>query len=116
MQQFFTFYLDELPEGAGFLMYGPEHILFLAAIAFGVIATCIAYRRTRPEKQATFRRIVSCICFALEFGKQVLLLITLPSYPVSQLTLHLCGLGIFVQMVDAFVPRWPSPIGQFIPF
>lgn len=106
MEWFLIFDSNRFPDGTGFAMYGPQHLCFLLAIALAVACTCVAFRRARPEKRALFCRVVACICFALEAAKQLLLLITLPSYPVSQLTLHLCGLGIFVQMVDAFVPRW----------
>ncbi|MDL2293668.1 TIGR02206 family membrane protein [Ruminococcaceae bacterium OttesenSCG-928-D13] len=106
MEWFFVFYHNQFPQGTGFAMYGPEHLCFLLGIAITIVFVCVVYRRATPEKQALLCRVVAGTCFALEAAKQVVLLITLPSYPVSQLTLHLCGLGIFVQMVDAFVPRW----------
>lgn len=106
MEWFFAFYYNDLPEGSGFNLYGPEHLSFLLAIALGAAALCVAYRRTRPEGRPFFCRVVAGLCFTLELGKQVLMLATLSPYPVTQLPLHLCGLGIFIQAADAFIPRW----------
>lgn len=106
MESFLTFYLNELPAGAGFGLYGPEHLLFLVAIAVGIAAACIAYRRTRPGRQPFFRPVVACACVGIELVKQVIMLTTLPAYPISQLPLHLCGLGMFWLLADAFVPKW----------
>lgn len=105
MKWFLAFYINDLPEGAGFRLYGPGHLSFLLIIALGAAAVCLAYKRAKPENQPRFCRVVAGSCFALELGKQILMLVTLPAYPITQLPLHLCGLGIFVQTADAFIPR-----------
>lgn len=92
--------------GSGFSLYGVEHLAFLAGIAIFVGLMCVFYKNANEKAQLKFRRIVACTCFGLEMLKQVVLFIILPSYPISQLPLHLCGLGCFVQMFDAFVTKW----------
>ena len=114
MNWFFTFYYDELPADTGFRLYGFAHLLFLAVIALCVGAVCFAYRRARPEKQPLFRRTVACICLALELGMQIFLLLSLPIYPVTQLPLHLCGLGIFIMAADAFLPRHSQTVREIL--
>ena len=105
MEWFYTYINNELQAGAGFTMFGPAHLAFLLAIAFGVAAACLVYRRARPRMQPAILRSAVWFCLGLELLKQIFIIMAWPSYPLDQLPLHLCGLGIFVQAADAYLPR-----------
>ena len=105
MEWFINYFYDALQAGAGFKLYGPGHLSCLAVIAAGVSAACLAYRRARPPTQRALLRCAVCLCLALELSKQIVIIAAWPSYPVDQLPLHLCSLGIFVQAADVLAPR-----------
>ena len=105
MERFFTQYYNELSASAGFRLYGPGHLLFLLVIALGVAAACRVYRRARPKTQISLLCGAACVCLALELGKQIVIFVAWPYYPLDQLPFHLCSLGIFVQVADVFMPR-----------
>ena len=114
MKWFFVFNANEFPEGSGFALYGPEHLLALLAITLGVIAVSIAYGRVRYDDRLFFRRVTAGFCFMLELFKQSFMFATLPSYPVSQLPLYMCSLGIFIEIADAFAPRWNKTTSEIL--
>jgi hypothetical integral membrane protein (TIGR02206 family) len=105
MKWLFDYFYNELSAGAGFRIFGPGHLAFLFAIALAVSAACAAYRRARPKTQLSILRCAVYVCLALELSKQIVIFMAWPSYPIDQLPLHLCTLGIFVQAADAFMPR-----------
>ena len=104
MGWFLAYYYDDLPEDAGFRLFGAGHLAFLLAITIGTGIVCVAYRRVEPRSQSAIRRVLAAICLALELGKDLLLIATLPSYPIEQLPLHMCGMGVFILVADAFAP------------
>lgn len=114
MKTFFAFYYSDLPNGSGFKMYGFVHFAFFFAIAAGIAITCVAYRRAAPDRRTVYLRVTASLCLFLEIFKNIVMLITLPEYPISQLPLHLCGLGIFIEFVDAFAPRRSVTIDELL--
>ncbi len=102
---FFAYLQEDLPPGSGFAPYSAIHVAFLAGIAAVCVAACLAFRRTSPRRRQLVLRVVATACLALQLGGVAVVLATLPTFPITQLPLHLCGINIYVQFVHAF---WPN--------
>lgn len=90
------FYCSEtIPEGLGFSLFGPGHLLWLLAIALVCAFTCMRYRKADEKKRLRMRRILSGLLIADELLKITVLSAT-GCYTAEYLPLHLCSINIFV--------------------
>lgn len=110
MEYFFTLEQD-LPAGAGFALWGREHLCWLAiGAALGVIL-CLLYRRVGGRGRMALRIAVGCavlLCELLKDGN----LIVQGAFGVYYLPLHLCGLAVFFTVCHCLRPG--ETVGNFL--
>ena len=103
MWQYFWMYRSELPAGVGWQVFDATHFLWLGFMALLCAALCVWYAKTQPPKRLGFKRKLAWVLMALEIGKDLYLLI-IGHFDVSYLPFHMCGLALFVYLVDAYRP------------
>lgn len=85
-------------------LWSPEHIKTLIPAVFCMLALGAVLRFTLGDKDIKVRmipfRIVACMLFALEVGKQALSLYR--GYSLYHLPFHFCSMFIFVPLIMAF--------------
>jgi hypothetical integral membrane protein (TIGR02206 family) len=99
MKYFFT-YEDNIPDGAGFPLYGPAHLLWLL---FLLTAGLLFYRRFGKESRERQQRDTILIAAGLVLleAVRILILCIIGAFSVYELPLHLCGLAGFICLLDA---------------
>lgn len=96
----FSYLLDcneTIPQGLGWSLFSPGHLLWLAAIAAGIALCCRRYRRLDDRGQRRFRGVLSALLLADELLK-VLVLACTGQYTAEYLPLHLCSINIFTSL------------------
>lgn len=92
-----------IPDGLGFDLFGPTHLIWLAVFAAAAVLCSVHYRRLGEPGRGVWRKVMAALLIADEVYKQVFLLIGgrwLPEY----LPLHLCSINIFLIAYHAFRP------------
>lgn len=102
MKIFFTL-KENLPAGAGFDLWGREHLSWLIIGAALGVALCAAYRRFDRKKRDRLRVIVGCAILLCEFLKNGNL-IAQGAFSVYFLPLHLCSLAVFFTFYHCLRP------------
>lgn len=99
----YFFVIGNLPEDAGFRMFGPEHIAWLAAIAAAAAVCAFWYRGLSPKgrKKAGYAFCWSMV--ALDLFKDVYFIIS-GVFSYEFLPLHLCGMAIYISLLNAYRP------------
>lgn len=95
--------VETIPEGMGFGLFGPCHLLWLAGFAAFTAACCLVYRRLAPAGRRRMRLGMAALLVADECFKQICLLAYgnfLPKY----LPLHLCSINILLIAIHAVRP------------
>ena len=105
ISSFFQYRVDTAAPGSGFPLYGHVHILFLAGIVIGIVILTFLYYYAADKARLRILRATAAIIFLSEAVRQASFLILLPSYPISQLPLQLCGLSIFIEIIHAARPN-----------
>ncbi|MCL2676538.1 MAG: TIGR02206 family membrane protein [Streptococcaceae bacterium] len=88
-------------KGPGFGMFTPTHFLFLdilAIIAIFIIRLYLKYINKRDK----IRKYVAVTIVSLEIIKDIFLIVT-GQFDYGDLPFHLCGMGIFIILGDAFI-------------
>ena len=95
---------EQIPPGLGFSLYGPQHLLWLAGIALGIILLCRVCRRLdRPARRRLF--LILCLCaLGLDMVWDLSLLLT-GRFTLNYLPFDLCGLAMFAELWWALHPR-----------
>jgi hypothetical integral membrane protein (TIGR02206 family) len=94
------------PEGTGFGIFSAIHLGVLAALAVGIAALALGYRRADPDRRRRVRLVVGCTVLALEVLRQLAYLMT-GSYSAEILPLHVCAIATVCVFIDALRPnRW----------
>jgi len=110
MEHFFT--LEEnLPAGAGFSLFGREHIAWLLIAAALGAALCLCFRRASDAGRGRLRRalgIAVLVCEGLKDGN----LIAQGAFGIGYLPLHLCGLAVFFTLWHSLRPG--ETVGNFL--
>lgn len=99
----YFFVISNLPEDAGFRMFGPQHIAWLAAIAAAAAICAAGYRKLSARGR---RRIGYAFCWsmvALDLFKDVYFIIS-GVFSYEFLPLHLCGMAIYISLLHACRP------------
>ncbi|GHV32960.1 hypothetical protein FACS18949_05680 [Clostridia bacterium] len=102
---FWDFIGDQTLSGTGFDTFGAEHLIFVGCIAAFIASACVVFRRLTERGQTLFFRVWTGIALCMEALKQVIIAVNIHPYPVSELTLNLCGLFTFVGVIYAFRPN-----------
>lgn len=100
MEQFFV-YEDNLPDGAGYEYFGPEHFLCIAIFLLGIFVLWRICRKGTGEEKIHLLRLLSVCSLALELLKDFVLTVT-GTMNLFELPLHICSLSIFVCLVNAY--------------
>lgn len=99
MFAYFFAYQNELPENAGFQIYGPEHFLWLGGIVACLILFCLFFSRSAlPIRERILNAVVFFALF-LTFSQDVILTI-IGQMSLHTLPFHLCDLATFVYLIQ----------------
>ncbi len=109
MGAFFDFTTDG--PTAGFGLFSPGHLLWLAGAACVWMILCRAYKASSPAGRRRLRLAVAMSALAVELLRAGLLAAA-GQYDLSRLPLHLCGLAVYISAVHALRPR--ESVGQFL--
>lgn len=110
MNDFFT-PASLLPPGAGFQLYGREHICALASCLAAGAALCLVYRRLAGRGRVRMRRGVGLAVLLCEIAKDANLIVQ-GVFGVYYLPLHLCGLAVFFTLGHSIRPN--VTLGDFL--
>lgn len=103
MENFFT-PASQLPPGAGFGLYGREHICWLVICLAAGTALCLTYRRCGVHGRARVRLSVGLAALLCEALKEANLIVQ--GEPILYyLPLHLCGLAVFFTLWHSIRPN-----------
>lgn len=104
MRLSFFIHESELTGGEGFAMYGPEHLIWLAAAAAAIYLCARWYRGLTAQSRRTARIVIGLLPLLLELLKDGVLLAT-GHFDWCYLPFQLCGLSIFVELAYALRPN-----------
>ena len=100
---FFT-YRNQLPEDVGFSLYSAPHLLFLLGITVFIVAISLIYKRSDEKRQNVFRITIAITIVLMEVVKYFIVIYN-KSFSWDLLTLHLCGLSIYMIAIHAIKPN-----------
>lgn len=98
---FFT--IKDLPGNAGFPMFGPEHLAWLAAIAAAAVICTARYRKLPQHKRKKVQLIFGWSMVALDLLKDLYFILA-GVFSYEFLPLHLCGMAIYISLFNAYRP------------
>ena len=104
MREVFFAIWPEVPEGSGFLLYGPEHLFFLALSVISCAALRAVYLRAGAGGRKRLLYAVASAMLAMEAAKSALL-IAKGRWDPSWLPLHLCSWAMYADALYAFLPE-----------
>ena len=84
-----------------FALFGPEHIVTLAVIAVAITAGLLSVNKSSEKNSTLVLRILSILVLAGEIIQDILL-VRDGGNIIEFLPLHLCNLGIFVNLAAVF--------------
>lgn len=103
MENFFA-PVSQQPPGAGFSLYGREHICWLIICVAAGAALCLLYRRRGERGRARMRLCMGIAALLCEALKETNLIIQ--GEPILYyLPLHLCGLAVFFTLGHSIRPN-----------
>ena len=100
----FISYRTQLPDDVGFSHYSAPHLLFLLGIIIFIVVFSRIYKRSNEKKQNIIRITIATIIVLMEVAKYIVALIT-NVFSWEFLTLHLCGLSIYMIAIHAIKPN-----------
>ena len=93
-----------IPEGVGFALFGPTHLVWLAFFLVFTVVCCLVYHSLRSTQKDKMRLVFAALLLADELFKYIILTVGdrwLPDY----LPLHLCSVNIFLLAILAVRPN-----------
>ncbi len=94
---------DSIPEGVGFSLFSPLHLLWIGIALVCLIANVFFYRNLNVSGKALWRKIVAWLLIADELFKMAILIYS-GHYGVNYLPFHLCSINIFLIAIHAYRP------------
>jgi hypothetical integral membrane protein (TIGR02206 family) len=105
MFKYFFTYADYLPHDAGFKMFGTGHIVWLILTICAAVLLSLKYRSLQENGRKKLGLVVCWIIFISEIGKDVYLLLIIGVFNLEEvLPLHLCGMAIYISLINAYRP------------
>ncbi len=102
-QYYFT-YMDDLPAGTGYPMFGKVHITWLVCITAAIVVCTFCFLHLKDRGQKRFLLILAIILLCLEAYREIVLVAT-GAWEFGLLPLHLCGLAIFIEVLYVIFPK-----------
>lgn len=88
---------------AGFAIFDTIHLTWLSFITISIILASYLYTGFSTNHQQRYQKCIFWLLLLLECAKQIFLLMT-NQYSYWSPPLHLCGLGIFIAGLHAYLP------------
>ncbi len=104
MFQYYFTYMDDLPAGLGYPMFGKVHIAWLICIAAGIAVCTVCFLHLKERGQNRFLLALAVILLAMEAYREIVLVAT-GAWRFGLLPLHMCGLAIFLEAFYVFFPN-----------
>ncbi len=101
--QYFLDTVETVPEGLGFVHFGPMHFAWLVFGVLITLANCLWYRRLGAVGRRRWKKNVALLIIADELFKMAMLALG-GRYTLSYLPLHLCSINIFIIAIHAWKP------------
>ena len=95
---------NEIPEDMLWSAYGPEHIIWLAAMGLICFFACRIFRGLSPESQGKWLKILAVWIVIQEIIKDLLHTYA-GTIEYEHLPLHICGISIMFSLWYAFKPN-----------
>ena len=92
-----------LPEGVGFSLFGPEHLIWLAALCGMTVLLVVYYRKLAPAGRLRLARVLAYGQLALEILRDGYI-IAAGAWQWSYLPLHPCSFTMFFMVLWARKP------------
>ena len=92
---------DYIPEGVGFKLYGPTHLLWLGAFVLLCTVCAIVYKKLNPKHRNIMRICMASTVLFLEIVKDAVA-IAVGNFYVGHLPFHLCGINVLLIMFCIF--------------
>ena len=94
---------ENLPEGAGFVLFGKEHLAALAVCLIFIIAACRFCYRLSPKGRRRFLQVIAVLLILSDQLRNLFLIMNGVSL-LGYLPLHLCTLSMFLFPFAVFLP------------
>ena len=100
---FEQFWLEEsqLAPNSGYSLFGITHLIFIGLIILIIIFMCRYFSRLPKNKQASCLKVIAWLTLIIEIVKDCYLAY-LGKFTVGYWPIHLCGLGIFLNLAHAY--------------
>lgn len=95
---------NQLPEGVGFSLYGPEHLIWLAVLALMCVWMILRYRKLDSPGRQRMARFFAYGLLTLEILRD-LYLVAAGGWEWRYLPLHPCSFTMFFMVLWAWKPR-----------
>ncbi len=109
-ENFFT-PASQLPPGAGFKLYGRDHICWLIICLAAGTALCLIYRRLGTRGRERMRLNLGLGVLLCELLKDINLIVQ-GEFGIYYLPLHLCGLAVFFTLGHSIRPN--ETVGELL--
>lgn len=95
---------NQLPEGVGFKLYGPAHLIWLGVLAVMCVWMVLRYRKLDSQGRQRMARIIATGLLVLEILRD-LYLAAAGGWEWRYLPLHPCSFTMFFMVLWAWKPR-----------
>lgn len=86
-----------------FELFDMTHCGWLLATVLAAVGLCVFHRRSSPSRRRNIQRTLGLATFGIYAAKQVVLVI-LGEYGIGYLPLHLCGMSVYIELIDCLFP------------
>ena len=86
---------DNIPEGVGFKLYGPTHLLWLGIFVLLCVISVIIYKRLNTKRRNIMRIGIATTVIALETLKNIVAF-AVGDFGIGHMPFHLCGINVLL--------------------
>lgn len=94
---------DDLPQGLGYPLFGPTHVISVIITLLLVFLAARSFTRLKDERQKNWLKAIPVVMVIMEIFKD-LFLVSVRRFGIGYLPLHICSIGIFVFLLIEYLP------------
>lgn len=84
-----------IPEGVGFKLYGPTHLLWLGIFVLLCVVSLIIYKKLNAKQRNIMRIGIAVTVIALETAKNIVAF-AVGDFGIGHMPFHLCGINVLL--------------------